>query len=115
MVDLVVEGPSLLFLLVDAVQLGQFSEMGVLEVPAEVVAVVQEQQLEGVPAGEGCGLFEGVKLVAPDRFQVVHYQEELKLDLGLADTLDTEEDVVDGFLILLEICLVGLDIGSKQP
>lgn len=114
LVDLIVEGPSLLFLLVDAVQFGEFSEVGFLVVPAKFVAVVQEQQLEGVPAGEGYGLFEGVKLVALDRFQVVHYQEQLQLDLGLADALNTEEDVIHCLLILLEVCLVGLDIRSKQ-
>ena len=74
---------------------------------------MQEQQLEGVPAGEGYCLFEGVKLVAEDRFEVVHYEEELELQLGMADALNAEEDAIDGFLTLLEISLVGLNIGSK--
>lgn len=100
--------------MVDAVQFGQLVQLGFVVVPAEFVAVMQEQQLEGVPAGKGCCLLEVIKLVAVDRFHVVHYEEELQLYLRLADALNAEEDAINSFLILLEVCLVDLNKGSKQ-
>ena len=83
-------------------------------VPAESVAVVQEEQFEGAPACEGDCLFEVVKLVVLHWFEVVHDEEKLQLQFGVADGLQAEEDVADGLLALLEIGLVGLEESAKQ-